>query len=231
MECDEHINTFVELSTSIHPFAEEVTIVGNDIEENLFDATDYRIADLLGAFVNLLTARGHDIQVEQLQQFSFQPADGVVYKEHKMMAVLKDGKTDCTSLCSTVTNPHDDYCVNYFLDSNRRVVKFYDLDVWKYKQPGILQGSQMLTHWGQGMSTETSLRDLYFLHCDAQAVAEFYNLPVPYRKEIHDFCTNKSVAKVFGLTYNEETLQPMKLKMYYYPHDEQMEYTVFDEIL
>lgn len=224
------LNFFLEISKQINCNAEEVTIVGNTVEENLFNSKDVP-ADYLIEFINAMAnIFGEAIDVDKLQQFSFQPADGITYSEHKFMAVYSGGTQDCKLYDSSITTPHDDYCINYFIDTKKTVVKFYDLDVWKHQQPNILRGSQLLTHWGQGVGTNSLVKDLYFLHNDVEAVAKFYNLPVPFEQSISEFCKDTSFMKVFGLTYDAQSFNPRKLKLYYYPKDPTMSTTVFDEI-
>ena len=56
-------------------------------------------------------------------------------------------------------------------------------------------------------------------------------MPKPYLSSISNFIEDKTFNKVFGLTYDASTLQPFKLKLYYYPKDPNMEFTVFDEVV
>lgn len=224
------INFFQEINKHINQHAEEITIVGNNVEENLFNSKkvpeDYLFAyiDIMGSIFN------EGVNLKKLQQFSFQAADEINYTEHKFMAVYSGGKIDCNKFNIDVIRPHDDYCINYFLDSKRQVPKFYDLDLWRHTQPMILAGSQILSHWGQGISVNLEKKDLYFMHQNVKMVSNFYNLPTPYIESIDEFCKNTTFMKVFGLTYNAITYQPLKLKLYYYPTDPTMKFTVFDEV-
>ncbi len=225
-----NIDFFTDLNDTINQNAEEVTIVGNKIEENLFNSKKIP-SEYFFAFIDVMgSIFSEGVDLNKLQQFSFQKADGVNYKEHKFMAVYSGGSTDCHQFDVDVTRPHDDYCINYFLDSKKKIPKFYDLDVWKHKQPNILFGSKILTHWGQGVSIDTSKKDLYFMHHDVELVSKFYNLPTPFISSIESFCKDTTFMKVFGLTYNTETFTPLKLKLYYYPSDPLMQFTVFDEV-
>jgi hypothetical protein len=185
---------------------------------------------LLRFFDEIGTRFGEAINLNKLTEFSFQPADGVKYTEHKFMAVFEDGKKDCFKLSSHITNPHDEYCVNYFIDSKKKAVKFYDLDYYKYNQPDLPKGAEIITHWGQGSNDEKTVCDVYFMHPNVDEVAAFTCMPKPCLAEINDFIEDKTFKKVFGLTYNADTLQSLKLKLYYYPKDPIMEYTVFDEV-
>lgn len=218
------------INNSIHPEAEEVTIVGNHVEENLFNSKNVS-DELLTAFrLEMLTTFGEVVDLDKLQQFSFQAADGKAYTEHKFMVVFSGGKTDCHHTSVPVVNPHDDYCVNYFTLSLNRVPKFYDLDVHNHTWPDLLEGSVTIDHWGIGVSENPTIKDVYFLHPNPRAVAAHFNMPVPYLDEIGWFTDNTTFDKVFGLTYDTNTLEPIKLKMYYYPGDPNMEHTVFDEV-
>jgi hypothetical protein len=115
-----NIDFFLELSKSINPHAEEVTVISTGVEENLFDVKDVPEEYLLRFFDEIGTRFGEAINLNKLTEFSFQPADGVKYTEHKFMAVFEDGKKDCFKLSSHITNPHDEYCVNYFIDSKKK---------------------------------------------------------------------------------------------------------------
>ena len=121
----DNIEFFRNISQSVNPHAEEVTIVSTGVEENLFDTTDVPEEYLMRFFDEIGTRFGEAIDLNKLTEFSFQPADGVKYKEHKFMAVFDGGKQDCFGLSPHVTNPHDEYCVNYFIDSKQKAVKFY----------------------------------------------------------------------------------------------------------
>jgi hypothetical protein len=226
----DNIEFFRNISQSVNPHAEEVTIVSTGVEENLFDTTDVPEEYLMRFFDEIGTRFGEAIDLNKLTEFSFQPADGVKYKEHKFMAVFDGGKQDCFGLSPHVTNPHDEYCVNYFIDSKQKAVKFYDLDYHKYTQPNLPEGAEIVTHWGQGANDDKTICDVYFLHPDVDEVAKFTNMPKPYLSSISNFIEDKTFNKVFGLTYDASTLQPFKLKLYYYPKDPNMEFTVFDEV-
>lgn len=222
---------FADINDCINEHAEEVTVVGSRIEENLFNSKTvpqeylFNFIDAMGALFS------EGVDVNKLQQFSFQLADNITYVEHKFMAVYSGGRQDCSSFNVSIKNPHDDYCVNYFVDSKVRHAKFYDKDVWKYKQPAVPPGCQLLTHWGQGVNSAISgIHDLYLLYHSPQDIADFYCLPRPHHHSIRDFCNDTDVMKVFGLTYRTSDFKPLKLKMYYYPNDPHMQFTVFDEV-
>jgi hypothetical protein len=226
-----NIEFFVNLNKSINLYSEEITITSNKIEENLFNSKEVPI-EYLTRFINEIGEKfGEGININKLQQFSFQAADGIAYNEHKFMAVFSGGKTDVNLYKINVKNPHDDYCVNYFMDSKKMVAKFYDLDVDKYNQPELPKNSKIIYHWGQGVSENAEKNDVYFLHKDVELVSNFVKLPMPAVKEIKNFVNNKTFEKVFGLTYDYKSLKPLKLKLYYYPKDPKMKNTVFDEII
>ena len=228
-----NIDFFTRISQGMDLKAEEITIVGNHVEENLFDAQNVP-QEYLERFIDEMHYRfpGEMIELDKLQQFSFQPADGIAYQEHKFMAVFSGGKEDCFLHPEIgVFNPHDDYCVNFFIDSRERVTKFYDLDIDHHRRPVLPKEGIPITHWGHGVSANPLVKDSYFLHVDVENVAEHFGLPRPYLEEIHDFCTDLTFQKVFGLTYRADTLEPLKLKLYYYPDDPRMEHTVFDEVV
>jgi hypothetical protein len=221
---------FKEKGLKIDPNAEEVTIVGASVEENLFNAKN--VPPLyLEHFKNLMGHGWYEENKDRIEQFSFQPADGKVYKEDKFMVVYSGGKKDCFLYPEMgVIDPHDDYCVNHFLTSGKKITKFYDLDIERHAKPTLPEGARYITHWGHGVSENPNMKDAYFLFKDVTAVADFLNLPVPNLEEVKEFCQDTTFEKVLGLTYNTYSLEPLKLKLYYYPDDPYMEFTVFDEL-
>lgn len=228
-----NIDFFTKVSKGLDFNAEEITIVGSHVEENLFDAQNVP-QEYLDRFLSEMAERFPEvtIEIDKLQQFSFQPADGIAYQEHKFMAVFSGGMEDCFLHPEIgVFNPHDDYCVNFFIESRQQVTKFYDLEIDRHSRPVLPKGGVPITHWGHGVSANPLVKDSYFLHPDVELVANHFGLPKPYLDEIRDFCTDTRFQKVFGLTYRTDTLAPLKLKLYFYPDDPNMEHTVFDEVV
>lgn len=223
-----NIDFFSNVGSTVDVNAEEVSIRNSFVEENLFDRNSVP-DEYLARFVDEIGhVFGELIDINKLEQFSFQPADMITYHEHKFMAVFSGGKEDYKLFDIDVSNPHDDYCVNYFIDSKTKAAKFYDLDIHRHTKPKLPPGSKPITVWGLGVGA-TSKKDLYFLHRDVGVVSSFFKLPAPYFNKIDNFCNDTSFMKAFGVTYDAETLEPLKLKMYYYPNDPLMEFTVDDE--
>ena len=226
----DNIEFFRNISQSVNPHAEEVTIVSTGVEENLFDTTDVPEEYLVRFFDEISTRFNEAIDLNKLTQFSFQTADGIKYTEDKLMAMFKGGKKDYVNLSPNITNPHDEYCVNYFIDSRKKTIKFYDLDC-KYTKPNLPEDAQILSHYGQSSNDEMTMHNVYFSHHDVDEVADFTNMAKPYLSSISKFIEDKTFKKTFGLTYDATTLQPLLLKLYYYPKDPTMDFTVFDELL
>lgn len=225
-----NIDFFRSVNSSIHPKAEEVTILHGQIEENLFDIKTVP-SEFLVRFIDEIGQRfGEAIELPRLQQLSFQAADGIRYFEDKLMAVYSGGKTHCADLGFSLANPHDDYCVNYFLDSKEIAIKFYDLDIESYEKPAMPEGSFVASPFGLGLNLSKKYYDYYFCHNQIQVVADFFSLPVPTVEELKEIDEDPSVTKVFGLSYESKTLKPVKLKRYFYPQDPKLEYILFDEV-
>lgn len=226
----ESLEFFISKSKKIDPHAEEVTIVGDSVEENLFNARDVP-EEYITHFKQLMGDVWYEENKNRIEQFSFQPADGKVYTEDKFMVVFSGGKKDCFLYPEMgIIEPHDDYCVNHFLTSGQKVAKFYDLDIERHEKPELPEGARYITHWGHGVSENPLMKDAYFLFKDISYIANYLGLPMPDLSEVKHFCHDKSVDKVLGLTYNAYSLEPLKLKLYYYPGDPKMEFTVFDEL-
>lgn len=225
----ENLAYFRGINKKIHPQAEEVTILHGEVDENLFEIKTVP-QEFLVRFIDEIGRRfGLAVDLQALQQLSFQAADGIRYHEDKLMAVYSGGKTSCKELGFSLENPHDDYCVNYFLDSREIAVKFYDLDIDKYVKPKMPEGSFVASPFGLGLSLEKKRFDYYFCHKNMAEVASFFNLPAPTVEELAWLDNDNEILKVFGLAYDPETLQPIKLKRYYYPQDPRLNYILFDE--
>lgn len=110
----DNLTYFREINKNIHPSAEEVTILHQYVDENLFDIKTVPKEFLIRFIDEIGQKFGVAVDLKALQQLSFQAADGVRYFEDKLMAVYSGGKTSCRELGFELENPHDDYCVNYF---------------------------------------------------------------------------------------------------------------------
>ncbi|MBL7557219.1 MAG: hypothetical protein JNM24_15440 [Bdellovibrionaceae bacterium] len=221
---------FRNINQSIHPLAEEVTICRGGVEENLFDARTAP-TELLARFTEELGLNfGIGVDISRLQQFSFQAADGISYFEDKLMAVYSGGTSEYLNYSFNIKQPHDDYCVNFYLDSRKSAAKFYDLDIDSYAKPTLPEGSTFASPFGHGIAPDSNRQDVYFCHPDLHYVARFFSLPAPTVPELATIDQNLSVIKVFGLSYDANSLKPLKLKRYFYPQDPNMTYILFDEV-
>lgn len=227
----DNLTYFREINKNIHPSAEEVTILHQYVDENLFDIKTVPKEFLIRFIDEIGQKFGVAVDLKALQQLSFQAADGVRYFEDKLMAVYSGGKTSCRELGFELENPHDDYCVNYFLESKKLDIKFYDLDIDNYIKPAMPKGAFVASPFGLGLSRQKNRFDYYFCHPNMEEVSNFFNLPAPTVSELSAIDGNNEVLKVFGLAYDPQTLRPIKLKRYYYPQDPYLNYILFDEEL
>ncbi|TFG95658.1 hypothetical protein E4H12_12825 [Candidatus Thorarchaeota archaeon] len=224
-----NIEYFTKLNESISLFAEEVSVRNGFIEENLFDTTNTPTEVVVRFVTEILNVFQEPIQLNRLQQFSFQAADGISYDEPKFMAVFSGGREEIKNHNIDASRPHDDYCVNYFLHSKKKAFKFYDLDVERHATPELLEGTVYAFPYGHGVS-ELPRKDVYFVHTELFRVAEHFGLPAPTVDELHVIDTDNTIPKVFGLSYDTVTLAPLKLKRYFYPRDPLMKYFLYDEV-
>jgi hypothetical protein len=225
-----NVEFFRRLNQDIHPSAEEVTICRGRIEENLFDAKTVQ-PEILWRFVEEMGQNfGVGVDLKKLQQFSFQAADGISYFEDKFMLVYSGGETDYKEFGLSLYRPHDDYCINYYCDSKKSSAKFYDLEVDRYPRPELPVGSELAYPFGHGVGMQSDRQDVYFCHHDLALVSDYFKLPLPTSPSSAEFDLNTKYLKVFGLTYEVQTLKPLKLKRYFYPQDPAIDYTLYDEV-
>lgn len=221
---------FEKLNEVISPYAEEVTICRGRVEENLFDAKTVP-QEILYCFLDEIGTRfGIGIDLKNLQQFSFQAADKIGYQEDKFMAVYSGGRTKYVEYNIDVKDPHDDYCVNFYIESKTTSVKFYDLSLDSYDKPRLPEGSQLASPFGHGIGEDRQRQDVYFCHHDMEAVVRHFQLPSPGLDVIRSIDNNLNIVKIFGLSFDSSTLKPLKLKRYFYPQDPQMNYILYDEV-
>lgn len=225
-----NIDFFKNLNKSIDPHAEEVTICRGIIEENLYDVNSIPV-EYISRFIDELGQRFQlGLELKKLQQFSFQAADGIHYFEDKLMAVYSGGKEDFKKYDIKLFDPHDDYCINFFLSSKKTVVKFYDLAINNYKLPTLPEGSVLAYPFGHGVGTSGPNQDVYFCNSDLDQVTQFFNLPKPSVAEINKYDSDPSINKIFGLTFNSNNLKLLKLKRYFYPKDPESKFILYDEV-
>ena len=225
-----NVEFFRRLNQDIHPLAEEVTICRGRVEENLFDAKTVQ-PEILWRFVEEMGQNfGIGVDLKKLQQFSFQAADGISYFEDKFMMVYSGGESDYKEFGLSLYRPHDDYCINYYCNSKQSAAKFYDLEVDRYPRPQLPEDSELAYPFGHGVGMQSDRQDVYFCHHDLALVSEYFNLPLPTSPSSAEYDLNTKYMKVFGLTYEVQTLKPLKLKRYFYPQDPAIDYTLYDEV-
>ena len=146
------------------------------------------------------------------------------------MLVYSGGETDYKEFVLSLYRPHDDYCLNYYCDSKKSSAKFYDLDVDRYPRPELPVGSELAYPFGHGVGMQSDRQEVYFCHHDLALVSDYFKLPLPTSPSSAEFDLNTKYLKVFGLTYEVQTLKPLKLKRYFYPQDPAIDYTLYDEV-
>lgn len=226
----EILQNFLKSSLSIHPLAEEVTICNGKVEENLFDV-QHAPKELLYELIHIIGSQFNEgVDLENLEQFSFQDADGVSYFEPKLMLVYSKGDEVAKANNLPIGEAHEHYCINYFLDSKIKKMKFYDLHIHLHPHPLLPEESYYAAPFGHGVSTDGLRKDVYFVHKNMNFVSEFFNLPMPTVDSLSEIDNDNTVEKVFGLTYEARTMKPLKLKRYFYPRDPLLKTTLFDEV-
>ncbi len=226
-----NLDTLFRASTAgIDHRAEEVSIFNGLVEENLFDARKAP-RELLVELIHCIGLHFQEgVNLEELEQFSFQAADGVFYKEDKLMLVYSGGEAAAKRASSSIKKAHEHYCINYFLESKSKKTKFYDLMIHEHSHPALPPGSYYAAPFGLGVSEDGQRKDVYFVHKNLPEVARFFSLPEPSVAELSFIDQDHSVEKVFGLSYEATTLQPVKLKRYFYPADPYLKSILYDEV-
>lgn len=223
------LDFFVSLAGKIDINAEEVTINGSVVEENLYD---YRQVSI--EYKAALLAMFPELDITHLEQFGFQLKDDVSYKSDKMMLVFGNAKEIIHKYpeFSHVTNPHPEWCYNVFINQIDTPVgiKFFDLDYGKYELPALPPGAIEFPHVGVGQGNDGIYLGVYFGHTDTKLVSEFFGLPAPVCSEIQEYIDNKHELKVFGIGFNNVTKEVVKLKLYYYPTMSDIDTIIYDEI-
>jgi hypothetical protein len=224
------LKEFLKTSARIHPEAEEVSIFAGTVEENLFDAKKAP-KELLVELVHCMgTIFNEGVDLDRLEQFSFQDADGISYFEPKLMLVYSGGREAARLTDLPITEAHEHYCINYFLESKVSKQKFYDLHIENHRHPELPEGSYYASPFGLGISNDGMRKDVYFVHCDLRGVARHFDLPPPTVAALLNIDEDLAVEKVFGLTYEAASLKPLKLKRYFYPQDPYLKSILFDEV-
>lgn len=223
------VEFFRSKNSSIDHLAEEVTVRNGFIEENLYDSSHIP-NEYIAHLVNILGLHFQiGVDLSKLQQFSFQSADGINYAEDKIMLVYSNGKIEGKDKLG-IDTIHDDYCLNFFLDSKEIQFKFYDLNVRSYNIPQLPEGSVFAEPFGHGISPSSNRQDVYFCHSDMSLVAEHFNLPKPTVEELVSIDSDPKINKIFGLTFDARSLRPLKLKRYFYPKDPHSKVILYDEV-
>lgn len=225
-----NLKEFNKTTLKIDHRAEEVSIFNGIVEENLFDIDDAPQELVVELIYTIGALFQEGVDIDRLEQFSFQDADGITYFEPKLMLVYAGGEEVAKSTGLPIGKGHEHYCINYFLDSKTKKMKFYDLMIKNHSHPVLPEGSYYAAPFGLGISGDGLRKDVYFVHTDLQMVAKFFKLPEPTVSELLEIDSDNSVEKVFGLSYDAETLTPLKLKRYYYPKDPLLKTTLFDEL-
>ncbi len=227
----ESLNYFKELNLKIDNRAEEITYWNGAVEEHLFDAKKIS-RDLVIRFVDAIGGIfGEGVDLSRLQQFSFQLADGINYKNDKFMAVYSGGSKRALEHEIDVFEAHDDYCVNFNVGTLQTTFKFYDLDIEKYSIPALPDGSEIVTSFGLGIRTDSQVRDVYFSHSNLDEVSLFFDMPNLRVKDLDLVYISEKATKVFGLSFDSVSLRPLRLKRYLYPQDLEVRKILYDEVI
>lgn len=199
--------------------AEEITIRENTIEENLY-STATCPHEYYFNFADLCARCGFSyFERPYLEQFSFQKADKVIYHEDKIMSLYRDLRFAPEDLVQRISKPHPHFSINFFLSSKETEFKFYDLDISRYRLPEIPASLKLASAFGIGVDFNRNRRDVYLTGRSSLEAVHSFSLPEPDIKNLSLPEEPGDCLKLFGLSFDANTLKPLKLKRYYYPRD------------
>lgn len=112
-------------------------------------------------------------------------------------------------------NSLDFYAIKYYLESKKRVVKTYDADMYKYEIPQLPAKSAIGNQFGIGRShgLDKEYRDMYFFNSNDELINLYWKKAVPIIDEPY----KNPATKCYGITYEENTKEVLKIKRYLFP--------------
>ena len=140
-----------------------------------------------------------------------------------MISKYKDELVVChKGFPNNVFNIEDDNFLDYYaikinIKTKEYYLKFYTLNYHKFNLLKLPEKSVIAHQFGIGYYKKDSLEniiDIYFYHKNPIEVCEFFK-----NENLKAIKPNKNCIALFGLTYNNKTLEVIKLKRYIYPND------------
>lgn len=158
-----------------------------------------------------------DIEKKRIEAVSFQQADGGLYQEDKFLVSVDNAKMDCFFHPElNCFNPFLYYGINSGVNTKERSYKFYDLDTAAYAAMEWPTFIQLFDKYGAGVGIRPNIVGIYFLSTEYEKVIEWVGLPDPVPADIKDELLSKASIHNFGLTFNIETKEMVKLSYFFY---------------
>lgn len=224
----------IDLSRSEGKNPVELTIDANGIAENTYgrhQESTPEVASLISLVADVFPDFLTDSSFKTWEMIGFTKADGITYFEDTVSVVYRGVPQKTTPVVARVFNPHpesqflDYYVIKYGLKSQLEVLKVYDATFGLHPLPNLPLGARLLTQMGVGVhfgSVEhQNFRDVYFAHPNANAIeyfASYHHLKYPSHYDDERW-REREYLYGYGLTYDVSSLNLLKLKRYFFPHD------------
>lgn len=158
-----------------------------------------------------------DIDPKRIEAISFQQADGGLYTEDKFLISVDGAKLDCFFFPEfNCFNPFPFYGINSGVETQTRSFKFYDLDTLAYKRLEFPDFIIPFDKYGAGVGIRPNKVGIYFLSHEYEKVIDWVGLPDPVPADIKDEILSKASIHNFGLTFDIETKEMVKLSYFYF---------------
>lgn len=203
----------------LDPLCCNFSFVNGHAEEIIYtidNGTDYP-PQYCAAFNAVMDSYFPDIDKTRVEAVSYQQADGKLYKEDKFLVSVDGAKIDCFFHPElNCFNPYPWYGINSTIETMQRSHKFYDLDTKAYEAMAWPDFIQLFDKYGAGVGIQPNIVGIYFLSHEYEKVLEWTGLPDPLPADIKDEILSKASIHNYGLTFNIETKEMVKLSYFYY---------------
>ena len=148
---------------------------------------------------------------------SYHKANGNSYKEDSIVVVFNEKCPQYLRKEFNITdfNSLDCYAIKYYLNSKKRILKTYDLDMFYYSLPQLPNKSAIASQLGVGRThgSDVEYRDIYLFNSEDDIVKNFWKEKVPNIKEPYE----NPATKCYGITFKADDCSLIKVKRYLFP--------------
>ncbi len=217
---------------NIKMHSEECTVSNSRIEEVLYDPLKSPKIFTKAVQSFLISHFEFELDLDLLESYSFQLKDDLTYFEDRLILSFRNSTVKLAELGVKLSRPHPDYSMDFNIHSKSIKYKFFDKDHSPYDLPIFPIGSKTNLPYGIGVFPESNRRDVYFTNSNLRLVeSHFKTSGLEFKPLTEHIDQDNTVNKLFGLAFNHETLEPLKIKRYIYPSDPYLAHVLFDEEL